>query len=141
MHLGFAASLALSLLSLPPPPDQIVRVTHYFGTVTVDHRAHLRRRSACKSCHGPGLVGKLALSPRMAHDRCRGCHVARGRGPADCRGCHTLADEARVQQAPPPENASDDLTPMDAMRVRLPGGSLPEPIEGVVYAPLDPAPK
>src|SRR5512134_861710 len=91
------AVIALALSALPPPPETVVFETKMYGTVTLDHRAHLARRVACRSCHGEGPVRKLAGSfgPKVAHDRCRGCHLEISRGPTDCRGCH-------VKPPPPP---------------------------------------
>jgi hypothetical protein len=137
VHLAFAASLSMSLLALPPPPDKIQRQTVCFGTVTIDHRAHLKRRSPCQSCHGDGMIGKLALGPKIAHDRCRGCHVAEGRGPIECRGCHTLSElpsTAQAVRAPPPvQEEGYDLTTIDALRARYPQRD--EAATDVVYAP------
>lgn len=87
---------ALLLQALPPPPDSVVRESRYFGTVTIDHRAHLARRAPCRSCHGSGPVTKIELTPRIAHQRCIGCHQDLARGPAACSGCH-------VKPPPPPD--------------------------------------
>jgi hypothetical protein len=85
----------LLLEALPPPPPVVVRTTRYYGTVTIDHVAHLARRSPCKSCHGPGPVRKLEFTPKIAHERCIGCHQTIAKGPTSCQGCH-------VQPKPPP---------------------------------------
>jgi hypothetical protein len=126
--------LSISMLALPPPPQKVVRVTRCFGEVVLDHHAHLARRTACRSCHGNGVVGKLALPPRLAHDRCRGCHIVEHRGPVDCRGCHALPDEAAVAHTSPRQDSDDDRTPVDKLRDRVPRG---DPVDGVVYAPLE----
>ncbi len=81
---------------LPPPPTVVVRQTRYYGTVTVDHRAHLARRISCKLCHGPKPVTKIAFTPRVAHERCVGCHQTVAKGPTKCQGCHVKS------AAPPP---------------------------------------
>ncbi len=76
--------------ALAPAPSLVVRETGYYGTVTIDHRAHLARRITCKACHGPGPVTKIVFTPRLAHDRCVGCHSLAQRGPTDCKGCHVM---------------------------------------------------
>jgi hypothetical protein len=76
--------------ALPPPPTTVTRQTKMYGTVTFDHVAHLARRVACRECHGPGPVRKVVYTPRVAHDRCRGCHTMAARGPTSCNGCHTV---------------------------------------------------
>jgi len=90
--------------ALPPPPTTVVRQTRYYGTVTVDHRAHLARRARCKTCHGPGQVSKLDFTPRVAHERCIGCHQEQAKGPTKCQGCHvrTAPPATLVAAAPPP---------------------------------------
>lgn len=80
--------------ALAPAPATVVRKTRYYGTVTIDHRGHLARRHACKTCHGPGPVSKIQFTPKVAHDRCIGCHQEQARGPDRCAGCH-------VREAPP----------------------------------------
>ena len=74
--------------ALPTPPKKVVLQTKTYGTITVDHAAHLARRTACRSCHGDGPVAKISFTPRQAHDTCRACHVDLKAGPTDCRGCH-----------------------------------------------------
>ncbi|MBI5071151.1 MAG: cytochrome c3 family protein [Deltaproteobacteria bacterium] len=92
--------LALALSALPPAPEKVVLQTRSFGTVTVDHAAHLRRRARCFTCHGPGPVTKLGrFEPKEAHDRCIGCHKAEARGPTACRQCHVVADPAAPSAA------------------------------------------
>jgi hypothetical protein len=110
----FGAWLAL-LVALPRPPDKVVRTTRYFGVVVVDHRAHLARRSPCRSCHGEGAVGKLVLPPRIAHERCLGCHWEKARGPTHCHECHL--DPASLQPPPAPED-DGDLTALDRLRMK-----------------------
>jgi hypothetical protein len=81
--------------ALPPPPEHAVIETQTFGTITLDHRAHLARKTSCKSCHNPGPVTKLGrLPPKVAHGRCVACHEREERGPTACRDCH-------VKPAPP----------------------------------------
>src|SRR5690242_1754647 len=60
--------------ALSPAPDRVYLETRSFGTVMVDHRAHLARRVACKACHGPGPVSQIEFTPKSAHDSCRACH-------------------------------------------------------------------
>jgi hypothetical protein len=85
----------LAAAALPPPPTTVIRETRYYGTVTIDHRAHLARRASCKTCHGAGVVTKLVFTPKLAHQRCVGCHEEQARGPTRCQGCH-------VRPPPPP---------------------------------------
>lgn len=75
------------LQALPPPPQVVVRET-YFGNISIDHRAHLGRRAACVTCHGPGRVTKIEFTPKTAHERCVGCHQQQALGPVKCSGCH-----------------------------------------------------
>jgi hypothetical protein len=97
---ALAPLLALALSALPPAPEKVVLVTRTFGSVTVDHSAHLKRRAHCSSCHGPGPVTKLGrLPPREAHERCIGCHRETGRGPTGCRQCHVLPEPAAAPAA------------------------------------------
>ncbi|WP_243336556.1 cytochrome c3 family protein [Anaeromyxobacter soli] len=76
--------------ALPAAPQQISLKTRTFGTVTVDHPAHLARRAHCVSCHGEGPIQKIEFTPKLAHERCRGCHKEQQAGPLTCRGCHAL---------------------------------------------------
>jgi hypothetical protein len=89
--------------ALPPPPTTVTRQTKMYGSVTIDHAAHLARRVACKACHGPGPVRPIVFTPRVAHDRCRGCHTQIARGPTSCNGCHvvTKPDEALAKTDAP----------------------------------------
>lgn len=79
--------------AMPTPPDKVVLKTSYYGTVTVDHTAHLARKARCRDCHGPGPVTAIEFTPKLAHDRCRGCHTEIKKGPTDCKGCHVLPPE------------------------------------------------
>ena len=89
------------LRTIPNAPTTVDLHTRYFGTVTVTHAKHLARHISCKRCHGTGPVGELhPLEPKVAHDRCRGCHVEQQRGPTDCRGCHSLPSAAPEAPAP-----------------------------------------
>jgi hypothetical protein len=85
--------------ALPPPPTVVVRETRYYGTITIDHAAHLARRARCFQCHGPGPVRKIEFTPKIAHERCIGCHQQVAKGPDKCQGCH-------VKPAPPPEQVA-----------------------------------
>ncbi|WP_242360179.1 cytochrome c3 family protein [Anaeromyxobacter sp. SG17] len=80
--------------ALPPAPQQVALKTRTFGTVTVDHPAHLARRAHCVSCHGEGPIQKIEFTPKLAHERCRGCHKEQQAGPLTCRGCHALPPAA-----------------------------------------------
>jgi hypothetical protein len=95
---GAAAEvLEVASAGLPPPPELAVIQTQTFGTITLDHRAHLARKTSCRTCHGPGPVGKLGRLPaRVAHDRCVTCHRVAENAPTACRDCH-------VKAAPAPE--------------------------------------
>jgi hypothetical protein len=95
------------LEALPPPPDRVKRVTRYYGTVTVDHRAHLKRHASCKNCHGPNAITKIEFTPKVAHERCVGCHRQEAKGPVDCKGCHQPT-------APPPQTVAKAAEPLPA---------------------------
>jgi hypothetical protein len=84
--------------ALPPAPDRVYLETRSYGTVTLDHRAHLARRVACRACHGPGPVSRIEFTPRSAHESCRACHVTANRGPTSCRDCHVQPAEPPVGQ-------------------------------------------
>lgn len=126
--------LALGLL--PPPPNTVVRQTRYFGTVTIDHRAHVDRHITCKACHGPKPIRKIVFTPRVAHERCIGCHQAEAKGPTKCQGCHVksalppvlVAAAPAVPAAPPkapepnPDNVAAALAAFDAPRTGSGGG-------------------
>ncbi len=92
---GTEALRDAAVAALAPAPDKVVRTTRSFGTVTIDHRAHLARKAHCQECHGSGAVTKIEFTPRVAHDRCIGCHRLEKRGPMGCRECHEVK--------PPPE--------------------------------------
>jgi hypothetical protein len=108
---GLSIPLPLELVeqAMPPPPKTVVLKTNYYGTVTVNHQAHLARKIHCKDCHGQGPVRRIEFTPKLAHERCRGCHAEQKRGPTDCRGCHvmppqgpaTLTTEAQPPAGPP----------------------------------------
>lgn len=135
-HLG-----EVLLQALPSPPTIIVRETRYYGTVTIDHRAHLARRAKCKTCHGPGPVSKLEYTPKVAHARCVGCHQEQAKGPTACQGCHVKTAPKPVQlvaaapalappPAPPPPNpkhVAAALAAFDAPRVGAHGAATSEP--------------
>jgi len=91
--------------ALPPPPVTVVIKTSYYGTVTVDHKAHLARQIHCKSCHGPGPVKRIEFTAKLAHERCRSCHSEQKKGPTDCRGCHVMppkgSETVTAEVAPP----------------------------------------
>ncbi|WP_248353831.1 cytochrome c3 family protein [Anaeromyxobacter oryzae] len=110
---------------LPPPPTIVVRQTHYYGTITIDHRAHLARRISCKLCHGPKPVGKIGFTPRVAHERCVGCHQTIVKGPTKCQGCH-------VKSATPPPLLVATAAPAAAAETP----KAPEPNPGNVAAAL-----
>jgi hypothetical protein len=90
--------------ALPAPPNKVLLQANYYGTVTLDHPAHLARGIRCKDCHGAGRVGPIEFTPRLAHERCRGCHVDLKKGPTDCKACHVLppAGPQQAQQGPSP---------------------------------------
>lgn len=102
--------------ALPPAPRTIALQTGYYGTVTLDHRAHLSRKISCRSCHGAGPVHQIEFTPRVAHDRCVGCHRREERGPTDCKGCHTLpVAETRVELAAKPTESAESPAGPDAV--------------------------
>ncbi len=104
MSLSVGAVLTLAALALPsPPPGVITRETRTFGTIHIDHPAHLAARAACSGCHGPGPITKVGrMTPPEAHERCFACHLALQRGPRVCRGCHVVAGEPGPAVPRPP---------------------------------------
>src|SRR6266542_1908352 len=102
-----------TLSGLAPAPQKVILETKSFGTVTVDHAAHLARRAACKGCHGPGPVSKIGrFEPKIAHERCVGCHKQEQRGPTSCRDCHAVpvkASDMPKPEAPPPESSDSKV--------------------------------
>jgi hypothetical protein len=104
----------MAAAALPPPPTTVIRETRYYGTVTIDHRAHLARRASCKTCHGPGVVSKIVYTPKIAHQRCIGCHEEQAKGPTRCQGCH-------VRPPPPPSPALAEAGPASGQQQPPPG--------------------
>jgi hypothetical protein len=80
----------LVLQALPPAPDTVTLDASY-GAVTFSHSGHLARRTRCIACHDPGVVSKIDFTPKLAHQRCKGCHREERRGPLGCRDCHAIA--------------------------------------------------
>lgn len=107
------------MTALPPPPSKVVRTTKTYGTVTLDHAAHLARKISCKSCHGSGAVTKIEFTPRLAHETCRSCHVQLAKGPTDCRGCHVVPPKEApvVAEAAPAPRAGAVIRAGDARPV------------------------
>jgi hypothetical protein len=107
--------LPFAAQALPPAPETVVLATRYYGSVTLDHQAHLARKIHCKACHGPGPVRKIAFTPKAAHERCRDCHVAGQRGPTGCRGCHAAQPQrALVADLAVPGLGGDRGAPAEA---------------------------
>jgi hypothetical protein len=104
--------------------------TRTYGTVKFDHAAHLARRTACRDCHGPGKVTKIEFTPRLGHDRCRGCHSQLARGPTACTGCHALP--------PRPDEALANAEQEEAVPVLFPAP--PTAAEALVALVPDPPP-
>jgi hypothetical protein len=135
-----AATIALWVAALPAPPKVVIRETKSFGTVNIDHAAHLARRAACSACHVSGRVGPVKYeTPRAAHEACRGCHVTVSKGPTECRGCHVVGPDApsrtELAAATPPAPAPPPASGAGAVR---PGGPPPPGATGVApgIAPL-----
>lgn len=57
------------------------------GQVTLPHLVHAKL-FPCATCHGNGTPGKIGLTKDTAHELCRECHKAKGKGPTACGGCH-----------------------------------------------------
>jgi hypothetical protein len=76
--------------ALAPAPRVVILRTAYYGTITVNHAAHLARKIHCIECHGQGPVAHIEFTPKIAHERCRNCHAEAKRGPTECRGCHNM---------------------------------------------------
>lgn len=118
---GAEALREAALGTLAPAPEKVVRATRSFGTVTIDHKAHLARKAHCKDCHGAGPVAKIEFTPRIAHDRCLGCHREEKRGPMKCRECHAVPDPA----APPPQQLAGKLPAAAAGQKLAAAGATP----------------
>ena len=43
-------------------------------------------------------MAKIEFTPRIAHDRCLGCHREEKRGPMKCRECHAVPEPAPPAQ-------------------------------------------
>jgi hypothetical protein len=72
--------------------------------VTLDHAAHLARKASCKTCHGPGPIQRIDhFEPKVAHDRCIGCHKQEAKGPTGCRDCHVVKPSADAVAAKAPD--------------------------------------
>jgi hypothetical protein len=101
--------------ALPPAPEKAVLETQTFGTITLDHSAHLARKTSCKACHNPGPVGKLGrLLPKVAHGRCVSCHEKAEAGPTACRDCHVKpapAPDPEIIEASTPDPAAGGVVP------------------------------
>jgi hypothetical protein len=115
--------------ALPDAPSVVTLKTGYFGQVTLNHTAHLARKLHCRDCHGDAKIGPIEFTPRIAHDRCRGCHVERAKGPTDCRGCHEVP-AAPVEGAP--TTAEGEAT--TAVGAAAAGGTTAGPASEVVAA-------
>ncbi len=109
--------------ALPTPPKKVVLQTKTFGTITVDHAAHLARRTACRSCHGDGPVSKISFTPRQAHETCRACHLDLKAGPTDCRGCHVKPPEPPATVALAAPDGARSASAASAASSGGPGGS------------------
>ncbi|HTN50937.1 MAG TPA: cytochrome c3 family protein [Anaeromyxobacter sp.] len=105
--------------ALPTAPAKVHLQTKYYGVVEFDHPAHLARKIHCATCHGSQPVGKIDFTPRIAHERCSGCHQKEGKGPTSCRGCHVLPPPAApiTAQAGTPAPAAPGPTPAAAPSV------------------------
>lgn len=131
-----AVSPGVITQALPPAPGLVVRQTSYYGTVTIDHRAHLARRISCKACHGPGPVTKIEFTPRVAHERCVGCHRVEARGPRDCKGCHVKPAEppptvtAKAEEKPAAEKAFAPPVPSGPVAALVASSPPPEQPRG-----------
>ena len=102
-----ALLVAFGMAVLPPPPQKVLFPTRR-GNVTLDHAAHLARRTPCAKCHGPGQVGKFVddFGMERAHLVCAGCHRDHD-GPTSCTGCHDPATRRDDRAARPPDAPAD----------------------------------
>lgn len=136
---GAEALRDAALAALAPAPEKVVRTTRSFGTVTLDHRAHLARKAHCVDCHGKGPVTKIEFTPRIAHDRCIGCHREQQRGPMSCRQCH----DVQPPPAPAMMQAKADPSPRAANAaggaLAAPTASAPAPTSAVASGAAAPA--
>jgi hypothetical protein len=99
MIVAAASAAASGAFAMPAPPKTVVRETRYYGTVTIEHEAHVARHAPCASCHGPGVITKPVYTPKLAHDRCVGCHAREERGPQKCQDCHVRTSPPSSQLA------------------------------------------
>jgi hypothetical protein len=103
-----AVTALLATLAFAATPPERVTFENSYGTVTLDHPAHLERHISCKECHGPGIARSFKFeSVGQAHTTCRGCHEQAKRGPTACNECHvmpgaagTVAGAERSPEAP-----------------------------------------
>lgn len=99
----------LVLEGLSPKPKIVERKTDTYGTVTIDHEKHLDLRAPCARCHDPGPVTKIEFKPKIAHQRCIGCHKERQAGPSHCMGCHVKPVQTKaVAEAAPEDDAAGE---------------------------------
>jgi hypothetical protein len=93
--------VALAAGALPTPPKEVTYPAK-LGEVQFRHDRHLERRESCRSCHGEGRVGKVALGKDAAHALCTGCHQKQG-GPTACSSCHAIHGPGGKATSPDPE--------------------------------------
>ena len=64
------------------------------GDVYFNHTKHQEREMRCLACHKTAIPTKeqtmTILDLRKAHDFCKRCHKAQGRGPTACHECHEV---------------------------------------------------
>jgi hypothetical protein len=99
----------LVLEGLSPKPLVVERKTDTYGTVTIDHEKHLQLRAPCQRCHDPGPVTKIDFKPKIAHQRCIGCHKELQAGPSHCMGCHVKTVPSKALADAAPEGSTDKV--------------------------------
>ena len=59
------------------------------GNVTFQHQKHQEALKDCTKCHSTDAGGKIeGFGKDIAHNTCKGCHSAGGKGPTSCNDCH-----------------------------------------------------
>lgn len=57
--------------------------------VKFNHKAHQEALKSCTKCHATDAGGKIeGFGKEFAHNTCKGCHAAGGKGPTSCKDCH-----------------------------------------------------
>lgn len=81
-------AMSFSSVVFAGSPDTIV-LPASMGKVTFQHKLHQDRLNDCTKCHSTKDGGKIAgFGKEVAHNTCKACHTAMGKGPTSCKECH-----------------------------------------------------